>query len=79
MPNKKQLRSNHYNIAQLRLESWNTLKSESIKLKNCNRGASGEKDLKNNLRNLLKELEECGKLFRISWKILFNRSKRNVR
>lgn len=57
MPDKIHLRSHHYNVAQLRLESWNTLKSESIRLENCNRGASEEKDLKNSLRNLLKELE----------------------
>ncbi len=49
MPDKKHLRSNHYNIAQLRLESWNTLKSESIKLKKCKRGASEEKDLRKSL------------------------------
>ena len=57
MPDKKHLRSNHYNVAQLRLESWNTLKSESTKLDNCNRGDSEEKDLKKSLRKLLKELE----------------------
>jgi len=57
MPDKKHLRSHHYNVAQLRLESWNTLKSESTKLEICNRGTSEEKNLKNSLRNLLKELE----------------------
>ena len=54
---KKQLSSQHYNVTQLRLESWNTLKSESTKLQNCNRGSSEERDLKKNLRDLFKKLE----------------------
>ncbi|OBX25565.1 arginine decarboxylase [Gelidibacter algens] len=63
MPDIKQLRSYHYNVAQLRLELWNTLKSQSIKLKNCNRGASEEKDLKKSLHLLLKELESVESYF----------------
>ncbi len=49
--------SYHYNVAQLRLESWNNLKNESIKLEKCNRGSSDEKKLQNNLRRLLNEIE----------------------
>ena len=57
MPDKKPLSSQHYNITQLRLETWNALKSESTKLQNCNRGSSEEKDLKNSVRDLFKKLE----------------------
>ncbi|MFO7719815.1 MAG: aminotransferase class I/II-fold pyridoxal phosphate-dependent enzyme [Gillisia sp.] len=57
MPEKKPLSSQHYNVTQLRMESWNTLKSESTKLQNCNRGSSEEKDLKKSVRDLFKKLE----------------------
>ena len=63
MPDKNQSRSYHYNIAQLRFESWNTLKRESIKLKNYDRDVSKEKDLKKNFRDLLKELEDVESYF----------------
>ncbi|PTX42475.1 arginine decarboxylase [Christiangramia gaetbulicola] len=49
--------SYHYNVAQLRLESWNNLKNESTKLEKCNRGSSDEKKLQNNLRRLLNDIE----------------------
>jgi len=57
MPKKKSVNSHHYNIAQLRLESWNTLKSESTKLDESNRGSSEEKSLRNNVREYLKNLQ----------------------
>ena len=57
MPDKKPLSSQHYNVTQLRLEYWNTLKSESTKLQNCNRGSTEEKDLKKSVRDLLNKLE----------------------
>ncbi len=57
MPEKKSVRSNHYNVAQLRMESWNTLKSESTKLEHSNRGSSEEKDLKKNVRKHLENLQ----------------------
>jgi len=57
MPKKNSVISHHYNIAQLRLESWNTLKSESKKLDESNRGSSEEKSLRNNVREYLKNLQ----------------------
>ncbi len=57
MTDKKPDSSHHYNIAQLRLESWNTLKSESSKLEKCTRGSSEEKKLQEELRDLLKEID----------------------
>lgn len=57
MPDKKPDSSHHYNIAQLRLESWNTLKSESSKLEKCTRGSSEENKLQEDLRDLLKEID----------------------
>ncbi|MCM4155649.1 aminotransferase class I/II-fold pyridoxal phosphate-dependent enzyme [Gramella sp. AN32] len=57
MTENKSVSSYHYNVAQLRLESWNTLKSESAKLENYKRGSSEEKYLQKNLRSLLKDIE----------------------
>lgn len=57
MPDKKPVRSQHYNIAQLRLEAWNTLKSESTKLEKSRRGSSEEKDLRNNVCEQLENLQ----------------------
>ncbi|MBZ9729313.1 aminotransferase class I/II-fold pyridoxal phosphate-dependent enzyme [Salegentibacter sp. JZCK2] len=61
MPEKKIDSAHYYNIAQLRVESWNTLKSESTKLHSTPRGSEDEKARKKNLRQLLKDLEgvEC--------------------
>lgn len=61
MPDKKIASSTHYNIAQLRVESWNRLKSESTKLGNCNRNSVEQKIHKQNLQKMLKEIEgiEC--------------------
>ncbi|MCG9973074.1 aminotransferase class I/II-fold pyridoxal phosphate-dependent enzyme [Christiangramia crocea] len=57
MQENKSNSSYHYNVAQLRLESWNNLKSESTKLEKCNRGSSEEKNLQKSLRGLLKDIE----------------------
>ncbi len=57
MPEKTPVRSNHYNVAQLRMESWNILKTESTKLERSNRGSSEEKDLKKNVRKYLENLQ----------------------
>ncbi|WP_026839046.1 aminotransferase class I/II-fold pyridoxal phosphate-dependent enzyme [Gillisia sp. JM1] len=57
MPEKKPVSSHHYNVAQLRLESWNTLKNESTKLEHSNRGSSEEKDFKQNVRKYLENLK----------------------
>ncbi|MFD2518433.1 aminotransferase class I/II-fold pyridoxal phosphate-dependent enzyme [Salinimicrobium flavum] len=57
MPEKKTASSHHYNIAQLRVESWNKLKAESTKLQSSNRGSVDEKDHKQNLEKLLREIE----------------------
>ncbi|CAM4192728.1 aminotransferase class I/II-fold pyridoxal phosphate-dependent enzyme [Gillisia hiemivivida] len=57
MPEKKPVSSNHYNVAQLRLESWNTLKSESTKLDQSSRGSSEEKNLRSNVRKQLENLQ----------------------
>lgn len=61
MPEKKNISSNHYNIAQLRVETWNNLKNNSTKLQSSNRGSAEEKELKKGVREILKELEsiEC--------------------
>ena len=57
MPEKTPVRTNHYNVAQLRMESWNTLKTESTKLEHSNRGSSEEKDLKKSVRKYLENLQ----------------------
>jgi arginine decarboxylase len=61
MPEKKIDSAHYYNIAQLRVESWNNLKSESTKLHSAARGSENEKVHKKNLQHLLKDLEgvEC--------------------
>jgi arginine decarboxylase len=61
MPEKKIESAHYYNIAQLRVESWNALKNESTKLHSSPRGSENEKLHKKNLRQLLKDLEgvEC--------------------
>jgi arginine decarboxylase len=56
MPDKKIASTTHYNIAQLRVELWNQLKSESTKLGNCNRNSAEQKIHKENLQKLLKEI-----------------------
>lgn len=57
MSDIKPISSHHYNITQLRLESWNKLKSESTKLRNCSRGSLEEKELKKEVQTCLKKLE----------------------
>lgn len=57
MPGKKDATSHHYNIAQLRVEYWNRLKAESTKLETSNRGSADEKNYKENLEKLLREIE----------------------
>lgn len=61
MPENKTIKSHHYNVAQLRVESWNDLKNESIKLHSSQRGSENEKLYKKNLHHLLKDIEgiEC--------------------
>ncbi|MFN2261498.1 MAG: aminotransferase class I/II-fold pyridoxal phosphate-dependent enzyme [Psychroflexus sp.] len=61
MPDKKTNSAHHYNISQLRVESWNDLKNESTKLHSSQRGSENEKLHKKNLRQLLKDIEgiEC--------------------
>ena len=63
MPAKKTLSSYHYNIAQLRVESWNNLKTESTKLQSCARGSAIEKEHKQNVHKQLKELESVESYF----------------
>ncbi|HSP12386.1 MAG TPA: aminotransferase class I/II-fold pyridoxal phosphate-dependent enzyme [Salegentibacter sp.] len=61
MPEKKIDSSHYYNMAQLRVESWNNLKNEAIKLYSSPRGSENEKLHTKNLRQLFKDLEgiEC--------------------
>ncbi len=61
MPDKKITSSHHYNIAQLRVEFWNKLKGESTRLVASSRGSSQEKNHKQEVRRILKEIEgvEC--------------------
>lgn len=53
--------SHYYNITQLRVELWNGLKNESVKLEGYNRGSAEEKESKEKLQKMLKEVEgvEC--------------------
>ncbi len=57
MPEKKTASSHHYNIAQLRVEFWNKLKSESTRLVSSNRESVEEKNHKQNLEALLQEIK----------------------
>ncbi|MEX2350392.1 MAG: aminotransferase class I/II-fold pyridoxal phosphate-dependent enzyme [Flavobacteriaceae bacterium] len=61
MPDKKNITSHHYNIAQLRVESWNNLKNKSTRLQASQRGSAEEKELKKGVKEILKKLEgiEC--------------------
>lgn len=61
MAPSKNISSRYYNIDQLRVESWNNLKTESTKLQACNRGEEDEQIHKKNLQHLLKEIKcvEC--------------------
>ena len=61
MSEKEIASSHYYNVAQLRVEFWNNLKSEATKLGDCNRGSADEKTHKEKLRNLMEELKgvEC--------------------
>ena len=63
MPEKKLVSSHYYNVAQLRLESWNILKSESAKLEQSDRGSSEEMDLKKNVREHLANLQSVESYF----------------
>ncbi len=51
----------YYNIAQLRVDYWNKLKIESSELTRCHKGSLNEKTLKQNVKELLKDLKgvEC--------------------
>ncbi|MEB2782309.1 aminotransferase class I/II-fold pyridoxal phosphate-dependent enzyme [Algoriphagus sp. C2-6-M1] len=63
MPEKKITSTRHYNIAQLRIESWNKLKNGSNKLQAANRGSEDEKEHKQELRKLLNELKHIESYF----------------
>lgn len=63
MPVKKQLSSQHYNITQLRLELWNTLKRKSTKLQHCKRGSSEENHFKTSVYELFHKLENIESYF----------------
>ena len=51
----------YYNIAQLRVDYWNKLKIETSELTRCHKGSVNEKTLKQNVKELLKDLKgvEC--------------------
>ncbi|WP_373492741.1 ornithine decarboxylase, partial [Aquiflexum sp.] len=63
MPEKKTISTRHYNIAQLRIESWNQLKNTSSSLDNSARGSVAEKDCKQEVKKLLNELEQIESYF----------------
>ncbi len=63
MVEKKIIRTQHYNIAQLRIESWNNLKTLATKLVTSTRGSADEKSYKQLLVNLLNELEQIESYF----------------
>lgn len=61
MLEKKINKGHHYNIAQLRVEAWNSLKNESSKLQSSQRGSKEEKGFQKKLKQLLTDIEgiEC--------------------
>jgi arginine decarboxylase len=54
-------RSKYYNIGQLRVDYWNTLKVTTAELARCHKGSSNEKQKKQKVKELLKSLKgvEC--------------------
>lgn len=63
MPTKKITSTRHYNIAQLRIESWNGLKNESTKLEASVKGSDDEKEYKKTLLKSLSDLEQIESYF----------------
>ncbi|MFD0931006.1 aminotransferase class I/II-fold pyridoxal phosphate-dependent enzyme [Psychroflexus salinarum] len=63
MMNSKLQISNCYNINQLRLESWNSLKLESSKLGENSKGSTEEKNQIEKVKKLLKKLESIESYF----------------
>ncbi|MFO7746022.1 MAG: hypothetical protein R6V36_11655 [Psychroflexus sp.] len=61
--NSKLQISNCYNINQLRLESWNSLKLESSKLGENSKGSTEEKNQIEKVKKLLKKLESIESYF----------------
>lgn len=57
MTENKIISARHYNITQLRIESWNNLKNGSTKLEISARGSADEKEFKQTIRELLHHLE----------------------
>lgn len=51
----------YYNIGQLRVDFWNKLKIQTSELTRCNKGSINEKDHKQSIKDLLKDLKgvEC--------------------
>ncbi|RYM34658.1 aminotransferase class I/II-fold pyridoxal phosphate-dependent enzyme [Brumimicrobium glaciale] len=51
----------YYNIGQLRVDFWNKLKIQTSELSRCNKGSVNEKDHKQRIKELLKDLKgvEC--------------------
>jgi arginine decarboxylase len=49
-------RSKYYNIGQLRVDYWNTLKITSAELARCHSGSSNSKEKKQKINDLLKQL-----------------------
>lgn len=57
MPNKKQLSAPYYNIGQLRVDYWNSLKTETLELSRCHKGSANEKKHIETCKSLLKSLK----------------------
>jgi len=54
-------RSKYYNIGQLRVDYWNTLKITTAELARCRKGSTNEKVKKQKVKELIKDLKgvEC--------------------
>jgi arginine decarboxylase len=51
----------YFNIGQLRIDFWNKLKIETSELTRCNKGSANEKEHKQNIKDIIKDLKgvEC--------------------
>lgn len=63
MPGKTIMSRRHYNIAQLRIESWNKLINESAKLEVSARDSANEKKYRQTVIKLLNKLEQIESYF----------------
>ena len=63
MATKKTVSAPYYNIGQLRIAHWNSLKNETAELARCHKGSENEKQHILTVRNLVKELGSVERFF----------------